>query len=157
MSQIKIRTILRSEVVSFRLSYILGETGLIFNPMLLRKIKYRFIAPTLVRITPSVESRYHLTIFVHQCRLQRCVARTHYSLTQIVEAVSQVIFSRIMLVLASIAAESVFEYNLSAAFSKRREADGGYNKGALKGDEGVPYQTVDLVEHRDGIYLFISF
>jgi hypothetical protein len=124
--------------------------------MFLRKIKYCLIAPTFVRVTPSIESRYHFTILVHQCRLQRCVTRTHDRLAQIVEAVSQIIFCRIMLVFASVTAESVFEYYLFSAFSKSQEADRAYSKDALKRNEDLPYQTIDLVEHRDGIYLFIS-
>lgn len=75
-----------------------------------RKIKYRLITPTLVYIAPSIETRYYIAIRVYQCRFQRCIARTHDRLTQIVEAVTQVIFRRLAFAHVSVATEGVPEY-----------------------------------------------
>lgn len=84
-------------------------TSLIVGPMRFCKIKYCLIAPTLVRIAPSIEARHQIAICVHPCRFQRCVACTHDRLAQIVEAVMQALFRPLVFPWASFAAEGDLE------------------------------------------------
>lgn len=119
--------------MDLRLSYNLHKTGLVLDPMRLCKIKYRLKAPTLMHIAPSIETRHHIAILVHQCRFQRCVTSTHDCLAQIVEAVTQVILRRNVFVLACVATEGVLEYGLFPRLVKGGKWKDSIAEGALNG------------------------
>jgi len=120
-----------------------------YNPMRRRKIKYRIPTLALMYDVPTIDARLHHAISINHGFLQCRVPCTHDRLTEIVEAVTQVI------VLASVMrAEGGFDHCLFFGSVKGRKQIDNEAEGTFRRQEEMPYQTVDLVEHRDAVCLF---
>jgi len=88
-----------------------------YNPMRRRKIKYRIPTLALMYDVPTIDARLHHAISINHGFLQCRVPCTHDRLTEIVEAVTQVI------VLASVMrAEGGFDHCQTVDLVEHRDA-----------------------------------